>query len=131
MRPLMPIVLAITLATAACMEIDTSGGDISHSEHRLSAAERASVEAGMAGYLKIPVTLSGLKTSYILANGNVAVCGYVSGVVNGKASPPALFGGTLPQGGGMFAPYRVPGQGQDPARIATVRAFCQGQQISI
>lgn len=129
MRLLTAIVASAGMLAAGCVEMTGDDGYLTHTEHTLTAAQRASVQAGMSGYLKVPVQLSGLRASYLLSDGTVPVCGYVSATVNGKTSPPALFAGTL--SGGAFAPYKVPGQGQDPARIATVRAFCQAQHIQI
>ncbi|MEW9838656.1 hypothetical protein [Mesorhizobium marinum] len=76
--------------------------------------------------------MSGLHASYRLADGRVAVCGYVSGRSGGKATSPALFAGSLAAPGSRnFTPLRVPGKGQDTQRIATVRAYCQAEQINI
>lgn len=115
-----------------CETIDGGGdGYLTHSNHRLTAAERAAVEAGMRNYLKVPVTLSGLKSSYRLSDGSIAVCGYVSGR-SGRATAPALFAGTLAApSSASFMPLKIPGKGQDPQRIATVRAHCQAEQINI
>lgn len=120
--------LCLSLAAAGCETID-GDGYLTHSSHRLNAAERAAVQAGMNAYLRVPVSLSGLRASYRLDGGAIAVCGYASGQVGGKATPPAIFAGSLI--GGRFSPLRVPGKGQDPQRIATVRAFCQAEQVSI
>ncbi|VDC24718.1 hypothetical protein XINFAN_01278 [Pseudogemmobacter humi] len=119
----------MVLVCTACVD---PGGDgvLTHSEHSLTAADRARIEAGMAGYLKTPVQLSGLRSSYGLGDGNVQVCGYVTTVTGGRTPPPALFAGTL-LSSGPFVPYRVPGAGQDPQRIAAVQAFCRSQQIEI
>lgn len=83
----------------------------------------------MQSYLKIPITISGLSASYDLNTSAVIVCGYVSGLVAGKPTPPSIFGGTLSSQ--SFVPLRVSGKGQDPQRIATVRAFCQAAHVSI
>lgn len=133
MRILPLALFGACLAMAGCETLDEGGdGYLTHSHHRLTSSERAAVETGMRNYLKVPVSLNGLKSSYRLSNGAVAVCGYVSGHSGGKASPPALFAGTLAAAGSSsFVPLRIPGKGQDPQRIATVRAFCQAEQISI
>ncbi|HEY6632986.1 MAG TPA: hypothetical protein VIZ90_16170 [Rhizobiaceae bacterium] len=129
MRMTLPALMCAVLASG-CETIDESGGGyLTHSSHRLTAQERASVETGMRAYLKVPVAFSGLSASYRLADGGVAVCGYVSGSISGKSTPPSLFGGTLL--GSSFVPLRVPGKGQDAQRIAAVRAFCQSEQINI
>lgn len=110
------------------------GGDgyLTHTDHSLTSAERAGVQVAMNGYLKTQASLSGLRTSYRLSDSMVAVCGYVSAVVKGMQSPPAIFAGTFAGPGSTnFVPLRVPGKGQDPQRIATVRAFCHAEQIDI
>ena len=130
MRILPIAVLGLCLGAAGCETIDEGGdGYLTHSEHRLTGTERAAVEAGMRNYLKVPIALSGLKSSYRLSNGAVAVCGYVSGQSGGTSTLPSLFAGTLLAG--RFVPLKTPGKGQDPQRIATVRAHCQAEQISI
>lgn len=128
MRSIIPIVFCAGLALSGC---ETTGGDgyITHSDHNLTASERAAVTSAMQGYLKVPVTLSGLEASYDLNSSALIVCGYVSGVVAGRPTPPSVFGGTL--SGKSFVPLKVGGKGQDPQRIATVRAFCQAAHISI
>lgn len=131
MRMMTMAMLCASLLVAGCETMDEGGGYLTHSEHRLTASERAAVQAGMHSYLKVPVSVSGLKSSYRLSDGAVAVCGYVTGQSGGKSTMPSLFAGTLASRGGAFTPLRIPGQGQDPRRIATVRAFCQAEQIGI
>lgn len=125
MRRMTPVALLAAVALAGCMD---EGGDgyITHSDHRLSSAERASIQAGLQQATGEPVAaLSGLQATYVLANGSTAVCGYL--VPAGKL--PSLFGGTIKNG--VFTIFRAPGRGQDPQRIAQVRAFCASQQITI
>lgn len=130
MRILPIAMLGLCLGAAGCETIDDGGdGYLTHSEHRLTASERSAVESRMASHVKVPVTLSGLKSSYRLSTGTVAVCGYVSGLSGGKWTSPTVFGGTL--AAGRFTPFNAPGQGKDPQRIAAVRAYCQAEQISI
>ncbi|WP_156465008.1 hypothetical protein [Mesorhizobium sp. Root552] len=128
MRSIIPIVICAGLALSGC---ETTGGDgyITHSDHNLTASERAAVTNAMQNYLKVPVTVSSLKASYDLNTSAVIVCGYVAGLVAGKPTPPSVFGGTLSSQ--SFVPLKVGGKGQDPQRIATVRAFCQAAHISI
>lgn len=131
MRSIIPSVIFIFLSAAGCT---TAGDDgyITHSEHNLTASERAAVDRAMRNYLKVPVSISGLQSSYDLQTGSVVVCGYVSGNVGGRPTPPSLFAGTLQSPGSAdFVPLKVSGKGQDPQRIATVRAFCQAGQVSI
>lgn len=130
----MPIAaLCVCLAAAGCETMEEGGsGYLTHSEHRLTSAERAGIQAAMSSYVRTPVSLSGLRASYRLSNGTVAVCGYVSGLGGGKSTLPSLFAGTLAgPDSTSFTPLRVPGKGQDPQRIATVRAYCQAEQINI
>lgn len=133
MRKMLAPVLLAGLVLAGCETMDGGGdGYLTHSDHRLTSSERTAVEAGLRNYLKVPVSVSGLKTSYRLSDGGVVICGYVVGQVRGRAAPPALFSGTLAApGSASFTPLRVPGKGQDPQRIAAVRAFCQAEQINI
>ena len=83
----------------------------------------------MQSYLKVPITISGLAASYDLNTSAVIVCGYVSVFVAGKPTPPSIFCGTLSSQ--SFMPLKVGGKGQDPQRIATVRAFCQAAHVGI
>lgn len=129
MRKLTFAALGACLLAAGCETTDGGSGYLTHSSHSLTASDRTIVEARMNSYLKIPASVSGLKSSYRLADGAVAVCGYVSSL-NQPSIPPALFAGTL-QPSGSFVPLSVKGKGQDPQRIATVRAFCAAEQISI
>ncbi len=127
MRKINLIALFAAIVASGC---ETTGdGYLTHSDHRLTGSERAAVQAGMDSYFKAPVSLSNLKATYRLSDGSIPVCGYVTAQVGGKTSPPALFAGTL--SGSGFSPLRIPGKGQDPQRIATVRAFCSAEQISI
>ncbi len=121
-KPTAAAILAV-LATAACMDEGT--GQITHTAHRLTGTEQATVQAGLQQILGQPVVLSGLQASHVLATGNQAVCGYVAPA----GSTPAMFGGTLNKG--VFTLFPASGKGQDPERIATVRAFCKVQQITI
>lgn len=131
MRYSLPILAAVLLTAAGCVEMEGDGW-LTHSDHRLTGGDKAAVEAGMASYLKGPVQLSDLQASYSLSDGSVPVCGYVSTTKDGRPTMPALFAGTLTSPSGRtFMPCRVPGAGQDPQRIATVRAFCQSHHIAI
>lgn len=125
------LALCLCLAAAGCETMDGGGdGYLTHSDHRLTAAERAAVDARMRSYIKVPVTLSGLQASYRMSTGTVSVCGYASGLVRGRWTTPAIFAGTI-DGAGRFTPLNVPGQGKDPKRVAAVRAHCQAEQINI
>lgn len=119
----------ILTALAGCVDgFDDNGGYLTHSDHRLSRAETAQIQSRMDNYLKQPTHLSGLRATYRMSDGVVPVCGYVT---DGRA-PPALFGGVLGAGqGGVFVLHNIPGKGQDPARIASVRAFCNAHHIAI
>ncbi len=121
----------VLMAAAGCVDME-GDGRLTHSDHRLTAGEKAGIEAGMASYLKGPVQLSGLRAAYNLSDGSVPVCGYVAIMKDGRPTTPALFAGTLTSPAGRtFMPYRAPGAGQDPQRTATVRAFCQSHHIVI
>ena len=128
MRSIIPIIICACLALSGC---ETTGGDgyITHSDHNLTAPERAAVTSAMQSYLKVPITISGLAASYDLNTSAVIVCGYVSGLVAGKPTPPSIFGGTLSSQ--SFMPLKVGGKGQDPQRIATVRAFCRAAHVGV
>lgn len=125
------LALGLCLAAAGCETVEGGGdGYLTHSDHRLTAPERAAVETGMRNYLKVPTSVTGLQSSYQLSDGSVVVCGYASGMVQGKWTAPSIFAGTLNKTTG-FSPLRIPGKGKDPNRIAAVRAYCQAEQINI
>lgn len=125
-KALIPLLL-VSLGIAGCETTDGGSGYLTHSDHRLSASERAAVGTAMENYLRVPVTVSGLKASYDLNAGTVAVCGHVAG----RGTAPVPFAGTLSAPGSRhFVPLRTPGKGKDQQRIATVRAFCQAAHIN-
>ncbi|MDQ2065385.1 hypothetical protein Q9295_03290 [Xinfangfangia sp. CPCC 101601] len=125
-------ILAVTAAlfTAGCVDEMVSdlsvanSATISHTDHKLTTAEQVKIQSGMASYLNTPVVVSGLDASYRLQDGLITVCGYATG-----GGPQSIFAAHLV--GGQFQPVRIPGKGQDPARIAAVRQYCQANNIRI
>ena len=74
MRSIIPTIMFIFLGAAGCT---TAGGDgyITHSEHDLTSSERVAVDRAMRNYLKVPVSISGLQSSYDLETTNVVAAG--------------------------------------------------------